>query len=249
MSVKFKIEETEYKIQNFISIENYAKIYKVKDLFTDQYFAAKLLNIVTGAPLEDLLKCDYEQINYLSAYILSLIPMDKNIPLIDRFEIDGVHYGFFPNWRDLTFAEFVDIDTISTKPTNELLDLMHILAAIMYRPIISEIGEHNFVIEPYDVKTMTKRAEIFKKKLDIKVLLSAQFFFIKFARRYFLYTQASLIPKMTMMMKIKLIWKIRKWIWKAVFKKPMDGSLSSTDLLKTILQNTKLSSKKTLQKY
>lgn len=247
--VKFKIEEKEYNVDEFLSIENYAKIYKVKDLFSDTYFAAKLLNIVTGAPLEDVLKCDYEKVNYLSTYILSLIPTEKNIPLLDRFEIDGVHYGFFPNWRDLTFAEFVDIDTISTKPTNELLDLLHILAAVMYRPIEHEISTHNFIIEEYDVKTMAKRAEIFKKKLDIRVLLSAQFFFIKFAKRFSLYTQASLIPKMSLMTKLKLIWKVRRWIWKTIFKKRTVGSLSSTELLTTILQNTTISSKKTSPKF
>ena len=243
--VKFKIEEKEYIIDEFISIENYTKIYKVKDLFTDQYFAAKLLSLVTEASLEDLMKCDYEQINYLASYVLSLIPQEKDIPLVDRFEIDGVHYGFFPNWRDLTFAEFVDIDTISTKPLNELLDLLHILAAVMYRPIEHEISEHNFLIEEYDVKTMKKRAELFRKKLNIKVLLSAQFFFIKFAKRYSLYSRASLIPKMTMMKKIKLVWKMRKWVFQALFKKRTDGTLSSTELLQTILASTTSSIKKT----
>ena len=232
--VKFKIEETEYELKDFISISDYAKIYKVKDLFTDQYFAAKLLNIVTGVPLDDVLKCDYEKINYLSTYILSLIPTEKNIPLIDRFEIDGVHYGFFPNWKDLTFAEFVDIDTISTKPLNELLDMLHILAAIMYRPIEHEVSEHNFIIEEYDVKTMVKRAELFKDKMDVKILLSAQFFFIKFAKRFSLYTQASSIQKMNWRTKVKLVWKMRKWIFLILSKKRTAGSLSSTELLTTI---------------
>ena len=154
--VKFKIDEKEYELKDYISIEDYSNIFKVKDLFTDQYFAAKVVNLITGCPIEDLLKSDYEQVNYLATYIISLVPMDKDIPFIDRFEIDGIHYGFFPNWRDLTFAEFVDIDTISTKEPKELLNMLHILAAIMYRPIDHEISEHNFLIEEYDLKTMIK---------------------------------------------------------------------------------------------
>lgn len=113
--VKFNLKEKEYILNDYLTIEQYVKIFKVKDLFTDQYFAAKLLNLVTEIPLEEVMKCDYEEINYLSSYILTLIPLEKNVPFIDRFELDGVDYGFFPNWRDLTFAEFVDIDTISTK--------------------------------------------------------------------------------------------------------------------------------------
>ena len=59
------------------------------------------------------------------------------------------------------------MDTISTKPESELLDLLHILAAIMYRPIIEEKSEHDFKIEKYNVESMQERAELFKKKLDV----------------------------------------------------------------------------------
>ena len=116
--------------------------------------------------------------------------------------IDDIEYGFFPKWQELSFAEFVDMDTISTKPVSELLDMMHILAAIMYRPIVNQAGEHNFIIEDYDIKTMIKRSELFKEKLDVKILLGAQVFFYQFANRYFLYGQASLIPKMSFLKKI-----------------------------------------------
>ena len=72
--IKFKIEDKEYELLDYISIGDYSKIYKVKDLFTDEYFAAKLLNLISGAPLQDLLQSDYQEVNYLSSYILSLIP-------------------------------------------------------------------------------------------------------------------------------------------------------------------------------
>jgi len=242
--MEVKIDKTEYELPSYLSIENYVKIYKVKDLFTDQYFAAKLISIVGDIPLELLLKQDYEEINFLAVYLMSLIPLDEKPKFHDRFEIDGVHYGFFPNWRDLTFAEFVDMDTISTKPQNEMLDLLHILAAIMYRPIEHEITEHNFIIEEYDVNKMKERAEIFKKKLDVKYLLGAQFFFINFARRYFLYSQVSSTPTISIWTRIKLLWRLRKMIWKTAFKKPTGGSLSSIESLQTILQNTTTSTRK-----
>ena len=242
--VRFNLEENDYVINEFLNIEQYAKIFKVKDLFSDQYFSAKLINLMTDCPIEDLLKADYEQVNYLAALILSLVPTEKEQPFIDRFEINGIHYGFFPNWQDLTFAEFIDMDTLSTKPTNELLDNLHILAAIMYRPIDHQITEHNFLIEEYDVKTMIPRSELFKKKLDIRVILGASVFFYKFANRYSLYTQASLIPKMSWWKKASLIWKSRNIIRKVAFKKRTDGSSSSIDLLEMILANTKSSTKK-----
>jgi len=240
---KFKIEDKEYFIPDYISIEKYVKIYKIKNLFSDTYFQAKLINIVTDAPLEDLLDCDYQSINYLTQLILSMIPI-KNPQFEDRFEIDGINYGFFRDWKDLTFAEFVDLDTISTKKEDDLLDHLHILAAIMYRPIISEKSKHDFEIESYDVNKLKERGEIFKKKLDVKYLLGAQFFFIKFANRFSNYSLVSSMPMMTLKERIKWIWKNRDLMRKILFRKFTGGSLSSTELLKMTLQNTNISSVK-----
>jgi hypothetical protein len=238
--IKFRIEEETYEVPNFISIDNYSKIYKVKDLFSDEYFAARLISIVTGAPIEDLLEGDYTEISYLSAYILSILPQEKP-QFVDSFELDGVKYGFFQNWRDLTFAEFVDMDTISTKKPEELLEMLHILAAVFYRPIVEQKSEHEFKIEKYDVSSMKERSELFKKKLDVKYVLGAQFFFIKFANRFLNYSHLSSIPKISMWTKMKIMWNMRRIIWKTLFRKPTDGILSSTELLETILRNTNIS--------
>ena len=233
----FKIDEKEYEIQDIMTIDNYSKIFKIKDLLSDEYFAAKLVSIVSGAPVEGLMEADYEQINYLAAYILGLVP--KTTPQFkDRFKIDGVDYGFFPNWRDLTYAEFVDMDTIATRPQNEMLNMLHILAAVMYRPIINQVSEHDFQIEKYDVQKMIKRSELFKKKLEVGYVLGAQDFFIKFGRRYSVYSHLSSIPKLTIWMKIKLVWKWRKIILTMLFKKRSVGLSSQTEFLEMILQST-----------
>lgn len=246
--IKFKIEGNQYNIPDYVTIDNYSKIYKIKDLFNDDYFAAKLVSIFTTAPIEDLLEADYESISFLASQILESLPKQKDTQFVDRFEIDGVHYGFFPDWKELTFAEYIDMDTISTKKPEELLDLLHILAAIMYRPIIEEKSEHDFKIEKYDINTMKIRAEIFKKKLDVKYILGAQFFFIKFARKYSDYTQTSSTQSLGMWTTIKLIWMMWRMIFKVASKKPLDGSLSSTEFQRMILQSTNTSTKKTSQK-
>lgn len=240
--MKFKLENKQYTIPDFISIENYVKIYKVKDLFSDDYFSAKLISILTECKLEDLLKSDFQNVNYITNYVLNQLPNEPKF--IDRFELDGVNYGFFPNWKDLTFAEFMDLDTISGKKPDELLDMLHILAAIMFRPIVSEKSKHNYQIEKYDVASMKERAELFKKKLDVKYILGGQFFFIKYAKRYYDYIQLSSMKKLSLWTKIKILWTMRKVIWTIVFKKDSDGSWSSTELLEMILQSTNLSTKK-----
>ena len=235
--IKFTIEDKKYQLPNSISIDKYVKIYKAKELFTDEYFAAKIINIVCDTPLDDLLDSDYQEVNYLAAQILEMIPIDKP-KFKDRFEIDGVHYGFFPTWKELSFAEFVDMDTISTKKPEELLSMLHILAAIMYRPIIEEKSHHDFQIEKYVVEKMKVRSDIFKHKLGFSYVLGAQFFFINYAKKYSDYFQLSSMKTLSIWTRIKLIWNLRKMIWRTLFKKSTDGSLLSTDSLKTILRNT-----------
>jgi hypothetical protein len=242
--VKFKIDGEPYYIPDVISIEDYVKIFKVKDLFDEDYFAAKLISIVSNAPLKDLLDAGFNEINYLAAHILSIIPKEGEIKFVDRFELNGVKYGFFPNWRELTFAEFVDMDTISTKKTDELLDLLHILAAIMYRPILNERSEHDYDIEIYDVNTMKKRSELFKKELDVKYILGAQFFFIKFAKRFLSYSPRSSTLKIGIWDQIKMIWLMWRMIIKMGSVKSLGGFLSLTKSLTTTLQNTSTSTKK-----
>lgn len=236
--VKFKIDDIEYVIGDFITIEQYAKIYKIKDLFTEQYFAARLINILTNCPVETLLESEYDSIEYLAAYILSLLPQE-DLKFVDRFELNGEQYGFFPSWKDLTFAEFVDLDTISTKKPEEVLDLLHILAAIMYRPIVKDISHHKFEIEPYNIQSMKQRSELFKTQLDVKYIIAAQFFFIKFVKMYSSYSQLSLVKELSLWRKIQLIWKVQRLIVRSRFKKPSDGLPSLIDLLKTILSDTK----------
>lgn len=236
--IKFTLNEKQYEVPEHITIGQYVKIYKIKDLFTEDYFAAKLLNLICDVPLEDVMEADYQEVHYLALEILNKLPLTTP-KFKDRFELDGVHYGFFPNWKDLTFAEFMDLDTISTKKSDELLDMLHILCAIMYRPIIEEKSEHDFTIEKYEVKSMQKRAELFKNKLDCNYIISAQFFFINYAKRYSGYFQLSLIKTLSIWTKIKLGWSLRKMIMKSLFTKSTDGSLSSINYLEMIIQNTK----------
>ena len=72
--IKFKIEGEPYIIDDFMSIENYVKIYKIKDLFSEDYFASKLISIISGAPQKDLMEGGYEEINYLALRIMESLP-------------------------------------------------------------------------------------------------------------------------------------------------------------------------------
>jgi hypothetical protein len=236
--VTFELEGQEYKIPTHLTINDYVKVFKVKDLFEDDYFAAKLISIITGADMTKLLEADREKVGYVFEQIYKILPLDKP-GFLDKFTLDGVEYGFIPSWKKMSFGEFADLDTLMTKKPDEVLDYLHIITAILYRPITKSKSKHNFEIEKYNQNTMEERSELFKNKLDIEVALGAQFFFTQFARIYSNYTPISL--KMWMKIswiQLSVVWKMRKLIWKRiVLRKDLDGLSFSTEFAQMILQD------------
>ncbi len=236
--IEFEVKGKQYKIEEYLTIENYVKIFRVRDLFEDNYLKAKVINLLTDCPMDDLLESENHYIDFLATSIFAMVPRPP-FNLIDRFELDGVNYGYLPSYKEITFAEFVDLDTLLTKKPEEIMDMSHIIAAIMYRPIISEKSKHNFKIEKYNQETLEERAQLFKKKLDVKYLLGGQFFFINFVNNSSNFTRLSLIQRMKMEW-IVLKFLIRNWkgIWRTLLKKDSDGTLSSIELQRMILVDT-----------
>jgi hypothetical protein len=246
--ITFELEGVEYKIPEFLNIEDYVKVFKVKDLFEDEFLKAKVVSLLTDCPIDVLLNSENHKVDFLAGMIFSMVPTSP-YKLIDRFELDGVEYGYLPSYKEITYGEFVDLDTLLTKKPEEIMNYLHIIAAIMYRPIVSQKLKHDFKIEKYDVPKMQERAELFKKKLDIKFVLGGQFFFINFGKIYSSYTPQSL--KMRILkewMKLKLLWQNRKVIWKLLLKKDLDGTSLQIELQREMLRNTMQYMKKELLK-
>ena len=242
--ITFEIEEQEFNIPEVLTIENYSKVYKLKDFIEERYFQAKLVSAVTGANMDKVIQVNHTEINYISNYILSQFP-NTDYPFFETFELNGVEYGFIPSWKNMSFAEFIDLDTLMNKKPEEIIENLHILCAIMYRPIISRKSKHDFKIEEYDAFIMQERAELFRKELDVKYVLGGNFFFSKFVKRFLDYSQHSLIQRMkTWITKMRMTWKYRKVIWTLLLRKPSDGMQFSTELHKMILRDIIKSSQK-----
>jgi hypothetical protein len=243
MKLTFELEGIEYKIPKYITLGDYVKIYKVKGLFDDDYFATKLINILTGAPQKKLMEAEREKVDFVFSQIWSILP--QNTPaFLDRFELDGVEYGFIPSWRKMSFGEFADLDTLMTKKPDEVLDYLHIITAILYRPIITK-DKKKYTIEKYSQETLEDRAELFKNKLDVEVALGAQFFFIQFAKNVSTYTPISLKSWMKISaMQLRVLWKMRKILMKGLLKRDLDGTWFLTELLKMTYQDIQKLQKK-----
>lgn len=243
-NIEFELKKKNYELPDYLSIGDYVKIFKVKDLFEDEYLKAKVINLLTDCPMETLLESENHKVDFLATTIFAMVPKPP-YNLIDSFELDGVKYGYLPSYKEITFGEFADLDTLLTKKPEEIMDYMHVIAAIMYRPIISEKSKHDFKIEKYNQDTLNERAELFKKKLDVKFALGGQFFFTNFALTYSNYTRQSLTLRiMKNWEMIKFLWKHKWTIMKLVSKKDLDGMSFLIESQRIELQNTIKSLKK-----
>lgn len=245
----FELDNINYELPDFMSISDYVKIFKVKDLFEDEYLKAKVVNLLTNCPMDTLLAAENHKVEFLATAIFSMVPRPP-YNLIDRFELDGVHYGYIPSYKEMSFGEFADLDTLLTKKPEEIMDYLHIITAIMYRPIVSEKKKHNFKIEKYDSDKMIERAELFKEKLDVKFALGGQFFFTNFVNNSSSYIRLSLTQKIWREW-IILKFFVNNWrtIMKLLLKRDSDGMSSLIESQITKLKNTTKSWGKKLSKF
>jgi len=87
---------------------------------------------------------------------------------IQRFEFNGVEYGFIPKLDDISVGEFIDLDQYIKEGKQ-----LHKIAAILYRPVTKRNGL-NYDIEKYE--GTSKYADIMMK-VDYKVVVGALVFF------------------------------------------------------------------------
>ena len=84
-----------------------------------------------------------EQIDLLVNTIMTILKGPKS-ELQNQIEMDGIKYGFIPNFEKITAGELIDLDTLLQE--GEFTKI----ASILYRPIISNANKSGeYLIEPY----------------------------------------------------------------------------------------------------
>jgi hypothetical protein len=121
-------------------------------------------------------KIKLNDLNSLYEKLAGLSKSSESLHL--HFTIDNIKYGFIPNLSEISTGEFADLDTLC----QELNDNLHLIMAILYRPIDKE-ANGKYSIEAYDAD-LEERGRIFKKKLNANVVNSAILFFWSIGNDY-----------------------------------------------------------------
>jgi hypothetical protein len=114
-----------------------------KDIVDDEVFLMeKTVEILCNIPLETVRKIQYQSVSHMCAALSEVFEQD---PKFERsFVMDGIEYGFIPQMDDITFGEYIDLDTFLTDENN-----LHKAMTVLYRPIKQKMSDQ-YLIEDYD---------------------------------------------------------------------------------------------------
>ena len=151
------------------TIKDWKKMSLTKDTMDDRDFALELISSQTGLSKATLLECDwYDIFNVAEGIIQYFNQVDTRHH--DTFEFKGETYKFV-DLENITFGEFVDMDTYLQKAEIEKLQRLNYYMALLYRPI----GED------YDIKKLKERAELFND-LPVKYYFGANKVFFSLSK-------------------------------------------------------------------
>jgi len=119
------------------------------------------------------------------------------LPLQRIVKLNGVEYGFIPNWTKLTVGEFADLESYSSK---NLFDNLEKALAVWYRPITKKKADDSYFIEPYEPH-FTKQEKMLDMPMD--VVVGAMVFFYRIERRLAIDSRLSSIRQSKKNLKIK----------------------------------------------
>jgi|TARA_R110000824_G_scaffold21595_1_gene80509 hypothetical protein len=126
-----------------ITLEQYQKFLKIQDNNEDETFLAiKMIEIFCGIRGDTIMKMKASSIRDITTILTDMF--NQKPPLVREFTMKGKEYGFIPKLEDMSFGEYVDLDTYVGDFEN-----IHKAMAVLYRPITQKYND-KYLIEEYE---------------------------------------------------------------------------------------------------
>jgi len=153
MKLTINIPET----LNEVTLKQYQKWLKIADgKELDTFLQQKMVEIFCNIPLKKVLQIKAIDINSICEELTKLFNNEPKF--IDRFTLNDKEFGFIPKLDDISFGEYVDLDTYLAD-----WELMHKAIGVLYRPITFK-KKQQYLIEDYESSDKYDMSEV---KLDI----------------------------------------------------------------------------------
>ena len=126
-----------------ITLEQYQKFLKIQENNEDETFlAVKMIEIFCGIRGDHIMKMKASSIRDITGILTDMF--NQKPPLVREFTMKGKEYGFIPKLEDMSFGEYVDLDTYMGDIEN-----IHLAMAVLYRPITLKQND-KYLIEEYE---------------------------------------------------------------------------------------------------
>ena len=126
-----------------ITLEQYQKFLKIQENNEDETFLAiKMIEIFCGIRGDTIMKMKASSIRDITGILTDMF--NQKPPLVREFTMKGKEYGFIPKLEDMSFGEYVDLDTYMGDIEN-----IHKAMAVLYRPITQKYND-KYLIEEYE---------------------------------------------------------------------------------------------------
>lgn len=108
----------------------------------EEYVGVKILEIFMDIQQTDTMKLSVKSMFDISNHIADVL--NQKPSLVQRFKMGDTEFGFIPKLDEMTFGEYVDLDTYITDWST-----MHKAMGVLYRPIRDKKG-NKYTIYDYD---------------------------------------------------------------------------------------------------
>ena len=166
MEIEVKVPEN----LSEITLGQYQKYLKIQDGDNDEMMIAqKMIEIFCNIELKYVTKMRWKDVQEITLTLSNMFEEDSKF--IKMFTLDKVQYGFIPNLDEITFGEFVDLDTYLGD-----WQQMDKAMSVLFRPVdINVRGRYN--IKEYD-GTMNEHL----KEMPLSIALGAVFFLLNLGK-------------------------------------------------------------------
>lgn len=234
--IEFKIQNTEYKIED-ITI---AQFYAIQNLLVTEGMKAKLeiISLLSGANTKDLQLLTQTEFIYLwNAVAEGPLSHTEDLRLYKHIIVNEKLYGFM-EFSKMSIGEFADMEVLKQDPMKA--GKLHIMMAILYRPATQITGDW-IVTEEYNSDSVMERADIFKN-MPLKYVYGALNFFL-LVQKYLLNNMMDSLTQEIEEMEKNLTAKETQMIHATmhlISELQEVGQTPSMDWQETILQNSKM---------
>ena len=126
-----------------ITLAQYQKWLKIcENNEDDNFLKQKMIEIFCNIPLKQVLNIKANDIDTIVEDINNIFLLEPKFK--DRFEYNGIEFGFIPKLDDMSFGEYIDLDTYLPE-----WQTMHKAINVLYRPIKYSKKE-KYLIEDYE---------------------------------------------------------------------------------------------------